>query len=163
MNSTKGKFNMLLDLCDPTLFRQQGFIGGQWRDGTARRMIEVIDPATDRTVGTVPDMDGDDTRAAVEAAAAAFSAWRRRTHAERAALLEGWYGMMIANLEDLARILTIEQGKPLEEARGEIRYGAAFVKWFAEEARRVGGSTIPSPTADRRIVTMKEPVRVCGI
>ncbi|NYZ12272.1 NAD-dependent succinate-semialdehyde dehydrogenase [Azospirillum sp. RWY-5-1] len=154
---------MKQELTDPTLFVEQGLIDGRWCAAAAGRTMPVTDPATRSTIGTVPDMDGADTRAAIDAAAAAFPAWRRRTHAERAALLEAWHGLMIAHLEDLARILTVEQGKPLDEARGEIRYGASFVKWFAEEARRIGGGTIPSPTADRRIVVLKEPVGVCGI
>ena len=104
-----------------------------------------------------------ETKAAIEAANRAFGPWKKKTHAERAILLEAWHKLMIDNLEDLAELLTLEQGKPLEEARGEIRYGASFVKWFAEEARRVNGHTIPSPTTDRRIVVLKEAVGVCGI
>ena len=109
-----------------------------------------------------PTSPAAETRAAIEAAEAAFGPWRRRTHGERAALLEAWFALMQAHAEDLARILTAEQGKPLAEARGEIAYGASFVKWFAEEARRIEGSVIPSPTPDRRIVTLKEPVGVCA-
>ncbi|MBR0825140.1 NAD-dependent succinate-semialdehyde dehydrogenase [Bradyrhizobium manausense] len=150
-------------LSDKDLFRQQGLIGGQWRRALSGATIDVIDPATQTVLGTVPDMGRDDTRAAIAAAAKAYAAWRTKTNAERAALLEAWHGVMIAHLDDLARILTLEQGKPLEEAKGEIRYGASFVKWFAEEARRIGGTTIPSPTADRRIIVLKEPVGVCGI
>jgi succinate-semialdehyde dehydrogenase/glutarate-semialdehyde dehydrogenase len=151
------------DLKDKSLFREDGLIGGEWRGAAAGRTIEVIDPATQGVLGTVPDMDGSDTRAAIEAADNAFRSWRRKTHAERAALLEAWHDLMIENIEDLALILTKEQGKPLGEARGEIRYGASFVKWFSEEARRIGGTTIPSPTADRRIVVLKEPVGVSAI
>ncbi|CAO3425073.1 NAD-dependent succinate-semialdehyde dehydrogenase [Azospirillum endophyticum] len=150
-------------LTDSTLFRVQGLIGGRWCDGAAGRTIDVLDPATGSSLGSIPDMDGTDAGNAIAAAAGALPAWRRRTHADRAALLERWHTLMIENLEDLARILTLEQGKPLDEARGEIRYGASFVKWFAEEARRIGGTTIPSPTPDRRIVVLKEPVGVCGI
>jgi succinate-semialdehyde dehydrogenase/glutarate-semialdehyde dehydrogenase len=108
-------------------------------------------------------MGGGETRTAIDAAAAAFKDWKKRTHAERAALLERWHDLILENEEDLALLLTLEQGKPLSEARGEIRYGASFVKWFAEEARRIGGSTIPSPTSDRRIVVLKEAVGVCAI
>ncbi len=150
-------------LTDPSLFREQGLIGGRWCDGAAGRTIDVQNPATGSSLGSVPDMDGTDARDAIAAAAEAYPAWKRRTHADRAALLERWHALMIENLEDLARLLTLEQGKPLDEARGEIRYGASFVKWFAEEARRIGGTTIPSPTPDRRIVVLKEPVGVCGI
>jgi len=150
-------------LSDKDLFRQQGLIGGQWCGAISGATIDVIDPATQASLGTVPDMGRNDTRAAIAAAAIAYPAWRAKTNAERAALLEAWHGLMIAHLDDLARVLTLEQGKPLEEAKGEIRYGASFVKWFAEEARRIGGTTIPSPTADRRIVVLKEPVGVCAI
>ncbi len=125
--------------------------------------VDVIDPASLEVLGTVPDMGRDETRAAIDAAQAAFKDWKARTHAERGALLERWHGLILENEEDLALLLTLEQGKPLAEARGEIRYGASFVKWFAEEARRVGGSTIPSPTPDRRILVLKEAVGVCAI
>ncbi len=151
------------ELKDTRLFREDGLIGGEWRGAAAGRKIEVIDPSTQSVLGTVPDMDGSDTRAAIEAAENAFGSWRKQTHAERAALLEAWHDLMIENIEDLALILTKEQGKPLTEARGEIRYGASFVKWFSEEARRIGGTTIPSPTADRRIIVLKEPVGVSAI
>ncbi|MGN6096514.1 MAG: NAD-dependent succinate-semialdehyde dehydrogenase [Bosea sp. (in: a-proteobacteria)] len=150
-------------LHDPALLREACFIGGQWRAAGSGRTLDVIDPATQEAIGAVPDADGADTRAAVEAAAAACGGWRARTAAERAALLEAWHALMLEHVEDLALILTREQGKPLAEARGEIRYGASFVKWFAEEARRIDGATIPAPTADRRIIVMKEPVGVCGI
>ncbi|MEJ2036447.1 MAG: aldehyde dehydrogenase family protein, partial [Maritimibacter sp.] len=148
---------------DAGLLRQQGLIGGVWQDAASGKTVDVTDPASQSVLGTVPDMGGDETRAAVEAAEKAFTGWKARTHAERAKLLERWHDLMIDNLEDLALLLTLEQGKPLEEARGEIRYGASFVKWFAEEARRIGAATIPSPTADRRILVLKEAVGVCAI
>jgi succinate-semialdehyde dehydrogenase/glutarate-semialdehyde dehydrogenase len=151
------------NLSERGLFRQQGVIGGEWQGALSGKTIDVINPATQAVLGTVPDMGREDTRAAIAAAACAYPAWRARTNAERAALLEAWHGLMIAHLDDLARILTLEQGKPFDEATSEIRYGASFVKWFAEEARRIGGTTIPSPTADRRILVLKEPVGVCGI
>ena len=145
------------------LLRQQCLVGGRWCDAASGATIDVTDPATGQVIGTVPDAGTQDTREAIAAAAAAFPAWRARTAAERAALLERWHALMLENLDALALILTTEQGKPLAEAQGEIRYGASFVKWFAEEARRVGGGTIPSPTPDRRILVLKEPVGVCGI
>lgn len=151
------------NLSEPGLFRQNALIGGQWTSAASGRSIDVIDPAAQSVVGTVPDMGVTETRMAIEAAACAYGPWRKKTHAERAALLEAWQALMLEHIEDLALILTIEQGKPLDEARGEIRYGASFVKWFAEEARRIEGQTIPSPTPDRRIVVLKEPVGVCGI
>ncbi|OWV84431.1 NAD-dependent succinate-semialdehyde dehydrogenase [Rhizobium sp. R693] len=151
------------NLKEAGLFRQQALVGGKWIAAASGNSVEVTDPATQTVIGTVPDMGAAETRAAIEAAEAAYGPWKKKTHAERAALLEAWHALMIEHIEDLALILTTEQGKPLDEARGEIRYGASFVKWFAEEARRIGGHTIPSPTADRRIVVLKEPVGVCGI
>ena len=150
-------------LRDPGLVREACLIGGTWNGAASGRTLDVVDPATQAVLGTVPDAGTAETRAAIDAATNAFESWRARTPAERAALLEAWHALMIEHIEDLALILTREQGKPLTEARGEIRYGASFVKWFAEEARRIYGSTIPAPTADRRIVVMKQAVGVCGI
>jgi succinate-semialdehyde dehydrogenase/glutarate-semialdehyde dehydrogenase len=150
-------------LNDKGLFQQAGLIDGAWVNAVSGKTIEVINPASQSPLGTVPDMSSSETRAAIDAAARAFVSWKKKTHAERAALLERWHALMIDNLEDLALLLTLEQGKPLDEARVEIRYGASFVKWFAEEARRIGGHTIPSPTPDRRIVVLKEAVGVCAI
>jgi succinate-semialdehyde dehydrogenase / glutarate-semialdehyde dehydrogenase len=150
-------------LKDKTLFRQQALIGGVWRGASTKATVDVIDPASQDVLGTIPDMGRDETRAAIVAAAEAFKSWKARTHAERAALLERWHDLMQQHEQDLALLLTLEQGKPLAEAHAEIRYGASFVKWFAEEARRIGGTTIPSPTADRRILVLKEAVGVCGI
>jgi succinate-semialdehyde dehydrogenase / glutarate-semialdehyde dehydrogenase len=152
-----------LPLQDADLFRERALIGGAWVEAASGARVAVADPATGATLGHGPDVSAAETRAAVEAAEAAFGPWRRRTHGERAALLEAWHGLMQAHAEDLAQILTAEQGKPLAEARAEIAYGASFVKWFAEEARRIEGSVIPAPTADRRIVTLKQPVGVSGI
>ena len=148
---------------DGGLFRQQALIGGIWQDARTKATVDVIDPSSLRVLGTVPDMGGNETRAAIAAAADAFKSWKKRTHAERAALLERWHDLMCQHERDLALLLTLEQGKPLAEALAEIRYGASFVKWFAEEARRIGGSTIPSPTADRRILVLREAVGVCAI
>ncbi|MBP1860314.1 NAD-dependent succinate-semialdehyde dehydrogenase [Rhizobium herbae] len=150
-------------LKEPGLFRQHALIAGQWTPAASGNTIDVIDPASQSAIGTVPDMGTAETCAAIEAASAAYAPWKKKTHAERAALLESWHALMLEHIEDLALILTTEQGKPLDEARGEIRYGASFVKWFAEEARRIEGHTIPSPTPDRRIIVLKEPVGVCGI
>jgi hypothetical protein len=160
---SSGQDRKMHTLKEPGLFRQDALIGGQWTPAASGNNIDVIDPATQSVVGTVPDMGTAETRAAIEAASAAYGPWKKKTHAERAALLEAWHALMLQHIENLALILTTEQGKPLDEARGEIRYGASFVKWFAEEARRIEGHTIPSPTPDRRIVVLKEPVGVCGI
>lgn len=153
----------MVALKDKDLFRQQALIGGHWRDASAKATVDVIDPASQQVLGTIPDMGCEETRAAINAAVDAFKHWRTKAHAERAALLERWYELMRHHEQDLALLLTLEQGKPLAESLGEIRYGASFVKWFAEEARRINGSTIPSPTVDRRILVLKEPVGVCGI
>ncbi|MBZ9894343.1 MULTISPECIES: NAD-dependent succinate-semialdehyde dehydrogenase [unclassified Mesorhizobium] len=150
-------------LKDGDLFRQRGLIGDVWQHAYSNATVDVTDPASLEVLGTVPDMGRDETRAAIDAAQAAFKDWKARTHAERGALLERWHSLIRENEEDLALLLTLEQGKPLAEARGEIRYGASFVKWFAEEARRIGGSTIPSPTPERRILVLKEAVGVCAI
>ncbi|MCD2178575.1 NAD-dependent succinate-semialdehyde dehydrogenase [Rhizobium sp. C1] len=153
----------MLNLKDQSLLRQAGLIKGEWIAARSGKTVDVIDPATQAAIGTVPDMGGEETRAAIVAADAAFKVWKAKTNAERALIIEKWFDLMIENLEDLALILTSEQGKPLDEARGEIRYGASFVKWFAEEARRINGHTIPAPTRDRRIIVLKEAVGVCGI
>jgi succinate-semialdehyde dehydrogenase / glutarate-semialdehyde dehydrogenase len=150
-------------LTDPDLFRQQAFVDGTWIDAASGKSVDVIDPASGRTIGTIPDLGRDETRRAIAAAEKAFASFRRTTHAARSAMLEKWYDLIMANQEDLARIMTLEQGKPLAEARGEIAYTASFVKWYAEEARRIGGTTIPAPQADRRILVLKEPVGVAGI
>ncbi len=153
----------LPNLKDTTLFRQQALIGGNWVDAASGAVVEVTNPATGAVMGTIPDLSGLETRAAIDAANAAFPAWRKRSHAERAALLERWFDLMIEAKADLGLLLTLEQGKPLPEALGEIDYGASFVKWFAEEARRIDGTVIPAPTGDRRILTLKEPVGVSAI
>jgi succinate-semialdehyde dehydrogenase / glutarate-semialdehyde dehydrogenase len=138
-------------------------IGGQWRGAESGETLDVIDPATEERVGSVPAMGAAETEAAIAAAEAAFGPWRALPAAARAEMLDKWHALILAHQEDLAAIMTAEQGKPLAESRGEIAYGASFVRWFAEEARRIGGSTVPAPTADRRILVLREPVGVCGI
>ena len=145
---------------DSTLIREAAFIDNRWVTGA--EWISVRNPATGAEVGRVPSFGAEETNRAIAAAAAAFPAWRGAGAARRAELLEAWYDAMMANLDELARIMTLEQGKPLVESRGEVRYGGGFVKWFSEEARRVYGDTIPAPTPDRRIVVLKEPVGVCA-
>ncbi|WP_371824732.1 NAD-dependent succinate-semialdehyde dehydrogenase [Paracoccus sp. MA] len=147
-------------LNDPGLFRQAALIDGQW---IARPDMEVMNPATGRAMGTMPDCTADETAQAIAAAERAMLAWRKRTHAERADLLMGWYQLMLDHADDLAQILTAEQGKPLAEARGEVLYGASFLRWFAEEARRINGKIIPSPVPGKKVFAMKEPVGVCAI
>ncbi|MDQ0471274.1 NAD-dependent succinate-semialdehyde dehydrogenase [Labrys wisconsinensis] len=149
-----------LGLDDPTLLVEAALIGGRWSQADDGAALAVEDPATGRVIGTVPACGGAETRRAVAAAEAAFATWRRVPATERARLLERWHDLILANVADLARIMTAEQGKPLAEAEGEVRYGASFVKWFAEEARRIYGRTIPAPGADRRILVLEEPVGV---
>lgn len=152
---------MINRLKDKSLFRQQGLIDGQWIDGEVK--LDVINPATQDIMGTVPDMGSAETRLGITAAQKALKSWKNRTCADRAVLLENWYKLLVEHEDDLSLLLTMEQGKPLTEALGEIRYGAAFIKWFSEEARRINGVTIPSPTTDRRILVTKEAVGVCAI
>ena len=149
-----------MKLEDRDLLREAALIDGRW---IARADMEVLDPATGAVLGHMPDCTADETRAAIAAAETAMKDWRARTHAERADLLMAWHDLMIAHEQDLAQILTAEQGKPLAEAVGEIRYGASFVRWFAEEARRINGKIIPSPVKGKKILAMKEPVGVCAI
>jgi len=147
-------------LKDPRLFRQQAFVAGSWVDADGGATVVVADPATGAEIGTVPALGEQETRRAVKAAEEAWPAWRSRPSSERGRLLEEWCRLMVENIDDLSLIMTMEQGKPLAESAGEIRYGAGFIKWFAEEARRLYGDTIPAPTADRRILVLKEPVGV---
>ena len=147
-------------LSDPSLLRMQCPIGDGWHDADAGATCEVTDPATGKVLGTVPDMGAAETRRAIEAAAAAFPAWAAKTAKERAQVLRRLYQLMMEHQEDLARLLTAEQGKPLAEARGEIAYSAAYVEWFAEEARRMYGDVIPGHAADKRIVVLRQPVGV---
>ncbi|MCI4592408.1 NAD-dependent succinate-semialdehyde dehydrogenase [Sphingobium sp. BYY-5] len=151
---------MTLSLTNPALFIEQAFIGGQWTGVASGACVPVDNPATGAIIGTVPDCGEAETQAAITAAEAAWPAWRAKTAGERAALLERWHALVLENIADLGRIMTAEQGKPIAEAEGEIRYAASFIKWFAEEARRIDGGIIPAPEANRRILLMKEPVGV---
>ncbi|AOE91356.1 NAD-dependent succinate-semialdehyde dehydrogenase [Ralstonia pseudosolanacearum] len=149
-----------ITLNDPALWRTQAFLAGAWTDADDGSTRDVTDPATGRVIGTVPAMGAAETRRAIEAAQAAQRAWRKVTARERARILRKLADLMLEHQQDLARILTAEQGKPLPEATGEIAYAASFIEWFAEEARRVYGDTIPAPQGDRRIVVNKEPIGV---
>lgn len=147
-------------LRDPSLLVDRAYVGGEWITALNGEVLSVTDPATGSEIITVPALGAEETRQAVDAAQAAWPAWKALPPAERGRILENWYRLIMENQEDLAAIMTAEQGKPLAEARGEIAYGAGFVKWFAEEARRIYGDTIPAPTTDRRIITFKEPVGI---
>ncbi len=149
-------------LKDPSLLRQQCHVDGRWIDADGGCTMDVVNPATGRRIGTAPMMGGAETRRAIEAAARAFPAWAAKTAKERSAVLRGWHELMLANVDDLALILTTEQGKPLAEAKGEVTIGAAYVEWFAEEAKRVYGDVIPTISSDRRLVVLKQPVGVCA-
>jgi succinate-semialdehyde dehydrogenase / glutarate-semialdehyde dehydrogenase len=149
-------------ITDQALFREACYIDGRWLPITTGGSIPVDDPATGDIIGAVPKLGRAETREAIGAAAAALPAWRARTGKERAAVLKKWFELIMANQEDLARLMTLEQGKPLVESRGEVAYGAAFIEWFAEEAKRTYGDTIPSHARDKRIVVIKEPIGVVG-
>ena len=147
-------------LDDPGLLRTQCLVDGRWRDADGGGTCDVTNPATGEHLGTVPDMGAAETRAAVEAASAAFPAWAKRTAQERAVVLRRMHALMMEHQEDLARLMTAEQGKPLAESRGEIAYSAAYLEWFAEEGRRMYGEVIPAHAAEKRIVVLRQPVGV---
>ncbi|NHQ83956.1 NADP-dependent succinate-semialdehyde dehydrogenase [Chromobacterium vaccinii] len=150
----------MLNLQDPKLLRQQCYLNGQWLDADSGQSISVQNPATGETVGQVPKMGAAEAERAVAAAARAFPAWKAKSAKERAAILRRWFDLIIAHQQDLAVILTSEQGKPLAEAKGEIAYGASYIEWYAEEAKRVYGDIVPGPAGDRRVLVTKEPIGV---
>ena len=149
-----------MNLQDSSLFRQQCYIDGAWVAADSGATVDVTNPATGETIGTVPRLGADETRRAIEAADAAYPAWRAKTAKERAGVLRKWFELMLANLDDLAVLMTAEQGKPMAESRGEIAYAASFLEWFAEEGKRAYGDVIPQTVGDRRIIVTKEPVGV---
>lgn len=149
-----------MQLDDTTLFRQQALIDGRWRDAAAGEVISVTNPANGEKLGSVPKMGADETREAIEAANRALPAWRALTAKERANILRRWFNLIVEHQDDMARMMTQEQGKPLTEAKGEINYAASFIEWFAEEAKRVYGDTIPGHQADKRLIVIKQPIGV---
>ncbi|MEW5667157.1 NADP-dependent succinate-semialdehyde dehydrogenase [Pseudomonas putida] len=149
-----------MQLKDAQLFRQQAYINGEWLDADNGQTIKVTNPATGEVIGTVPKMGTAETRRAIEAADKALPAWRALTAKERSAKLRRWFELMIENQDDLARLMTTEQGKPLAEAKGEIAYAASFIEWFAEEAKRIYGDTIPGHQPDKRLIVIKQPIGV---
>lgn len=151
---------LLQRLSTPSLLKEQCYINGVWRFAEDNDAIDVIDPATGGAIGVVPNMGRGETAQAIDAAAKAYPSWRAKTAKERADLLMAWFRLVMEHQDDLAAIMTAEQGKPLAEAKGEIAYAASFIEWFAEEARRVYGDVIPAPKAGQRIVVTKEPVGV---
>ena len=156
------KVKSTVQLKDMSLFRQQCYINGAWVDADDKSTLTVYNPADGSLVGTVPKLGLAETRRAIETAHQAFTLWRAKTAKERSAILRKWFDLMIANTEDLAILMTLEQGKPISESRGEIGYGASFIEWFAEEAKRVYGDVIPAQATDRRIVVIKQPIGVCA-
>lgn len=151
-----------MQLKDKDLLKSQCYINGQWQAAKSGAVIEVTNPATGDVIGTVPKMGAEETTVAVETAHKAMKEWKKKSAKERAGILRKWFNLMMEHQEDLAIILTTEQGKPLAEARGEIAYGASYIEWFAEESKRIYGDTIPSTGMDKRIIVSKEPIGVCA-
>ncbi len=147
-------------MINSNLFRQQAYVDGTWIDADSGQTIEVDNPATGEVLGYVPKMGQVETRRAIEAAERALPEWRALTAKERAAALRRWFELMVTNQEDLARLMTLEQGKPLAESRGEILYAASFIEWFAEEGKRIYGDTIPGHQVDKRLMVIKQPIGV---
>lgn len=149
-----------MQLNDPTLFRQQAMINGRWRDASGKETLAVTNPANGQPLGNVPKMGAGETREAIDAAARALPAWRALTAKERSSILRRWFELMMEHQDDLVRLMTLEQGKPLAEAKGEISYAASFIEWFAEEGKRIYGDTIPGHQADKRLLVIKQPIGV---
>src|SRR5690606_10878812 len=147
-------------LNDPSLLRDQAYVNGSWVSTGAR--FDVTNPATGAVIASVPNMGTAETEQAIMAAQQAFPAWSAKTGKERAEVLRKWFELILANADDLSALMTAEQGKPLVEAKGEVVYGASFIEWFAEEGKRVYGDVLPTPWADRRLLTIKQPVGVCA-
>jgi succinate-semialdehyde dehydrogenase/glutarate-semialdehyde dehydrogenase len=153
---------MTLQLKEMSLLKAKGYIDGKWVDADAGGRFAVTNPASGATIIEVADMGAAETRRAIEAANKALPGWRSTTAKERAAILRRWFDLILANTEDLAQLMTAEQGKPLAESRGEVAYGASFIEWFAEEGKRAYGDVIPSPQNDRRIFALKQGIGVCA-
>lgn len=150
----------MLNLKNPELLRTQSYINGQWVDADSGETVEVRNPANGEVIADIASLGADETRRAIEAAEAAMPAWAAKPAKERANILRNWYNLILANVDDLAQILTLEQGKPLAESKGEVTYGANYIEWFAEEAKRIYGDVIPHPSNDKRLVVIKQPVGV---
>lgn len=151
---------MSLQLNNPALLRERAYINGQWVSARSGQSFTVSNPANGELLASVPNMNGDDTQRAIEAAEAAWPAWRSTPAKERATILRKWFNLLLDNQEDLARLMTAEQGKPLAESRGEVAYGASLIEWFGEEAKRAYGEVIPGHGKDKRLVVIKQPVGV---
>lgn len=151
----------MLQLQRPDLFQERAYINGEWVGQATTERIQVVNPATQEPIGSVPKLGAQETAQAIEAAQHAFNSWRHTTATERAALLRKWFELLLQHKDDLAAILTAEQGKTLAESAGEVQYGAAYFEWFSEEAKRIYGQTIPGPAHNKRIVVQREPIGVC--
>ncbi|WP_439239223.1 NAD-dependent succinate-semialdehyde dehydrogenase [Lonepinella sp. BR2919] len=151
-----------MQLKDPSLFKTQAYINGQWCDAENGETVEVTNPADQSKLGTIPNMGKSETLNAVEVATQAFVDWRKRSAKERSVMLRRWFDLIMQNQQDLALLLTLEQGKPLAEAKGEIAYGASYIEWFAEEAKRIYGDVIPAPSSSQRVIVNKQPIGVCA-
>jgi len=149
-----------LKLTDTALLRKQAYLNGAWVDAATH--FDVTNPADGHTITSVPNQGADAAALAITAAQAAFPGWAAKTGKERSQLMRKWFDLIVANADDLARLMTAEQGKPVAEAKGEVMYGASFIEWFAEEAKRVNGDVLASPAVDRRLVTLKQPIGVCA-
>jgi len=160
MTLAVAKADAALPIKDKSLFRQQCYINGQWVDADSGKTIDVTNPATGEVLGTIPNMGAAETHRAIDAANAAWGPWRKRTAKERSNILRKWFNLMMENQDDLAVLMTAEQGKPLAEAKGEVAYAASFIEWFAEEGKRIYGDVIPAHQGDKRIVVTKEPIGV---
>lgn len=152
----------MIKLANSRLLRDRCLVDGQWISASSGRTLEVRNPATEKVIACVPQLHGDQVWTAISAAARALDDWKMRAAKDRAAILRRWYELMLANADDLAALMTAEQGKPLAEAKGEALYAASFVEWFAEEGKRIYGDTIPAPSTDKRIIVMKQPIGVCA-
>ena len=162
MNTLAANGDLKSKLNNPSLLRQQAYLDGRWCDADSGLSTDVVNPANGRRIGCIPRMGQIEARRAIYAAEAAWGPWRKKTAAERGAILRKWSDLILANADDLALIMTVEQGKPLTESRAEIVYAASFIDWFAEEGKRVYGDTIPSPSSASRLVVIKEPIGVCA-
>ena len=151
-----------MNISDRALFRQQAYINGQWRDADNQETLPVSDPATGQLIGSVPNMATAETQRAIDAAQQALEGWRALPAQQRAQLLRRWFELMLEHQQDLASLMTLEQGKPLAESLGEIRYAASFIEWFAEQAKRTNGDIIPSPSGDKRLMVLKQGIGVCA-
>ena len=151
-----------MEIKNKSLFKQQNCINGCWVDANNGNKLDVLNPFNDEIIGTVPNSGADETKAAITAADAAFKLWKNKTAQERADILHRWAKLIDENKDDLAQIMTVEQGKPLKEAVGEVLYGNSYNKWYAEEAKRIYGDVIPSNANDRRLLVIKQPIGVCG-